>query len=59
MNYFNHLLFFLPNPYGGFPESLHGIARILKVDFPNPYRWYLILLNVHLSPPGISSRHLP
>jgi hypothetical protein len=49
MNYFNHLSFLLPNPYGGFPESLPGILRILTVDLPNGYRWYLFLLNVHLS----------
>ena len=41
MNYFNHLLSILKNPYGGFSESLPGISRILTVDFPNPYRWWL------------------
>ena len=59
MNYFNHLSTNLPNPYGGFPESLPGIFRILTVDLPNGYRWYPLSLNIHLSPPAISSPHLP
>jgi len=41
MNYFNHLLSISKNPYGGFSESLPGISRILTVDFPNAYRWWL------------------
>ena len=43
MNYFNHLLSISKNPYLAFPESLPAIFRILTVDSPNAYHWWLYL----------------